>query len=144
MCYASSTHVGSKCHFSIRKSLPIDKNEMKIMSGNLSLNQFRQTAKLASDNHGKITEIAKIHCTPKISVVMVNGDTIRDAILTCAQQPTKVSLVYRTKPTTKVEKRSEVSVKSPGNPRSQYYTMHWMELATVSLCSCSELFTSAR
>jgi len=38
---------------------------------------------------------------------MVNGDTIRDAILTCAQKPTKVSLIYRTKPTTKVEKKKK-------------------------------------
>jgi len=38
---------------------------------------------------------------------MVNGDTIRDAILTCAQKPTKVSLIYRTKPTTKVEKKEK-------------------------------------
>jgi len=28
-------------------------------------------------------------------------DTIRDAILTCARKPTKVSLIYRTEPTTK-------------------------------------------
>jgi len=28
-------------------------------------------------------------------------DTIRDAILTCARKPTRVSLIYRTEPTTK-------------------------------------------
>ena len=28
-------------------------------------------------------------------------DTIRDAILTCARMPTRVSLIYRTEPTTK-------------------------------------------
>ena len=30
-------------------------------------------------------------------------DTIRDAILTCARKPTRVSLIYRTEPTTKTE-----------------------------------------
>jgi len=29
-------------------------------------------------------------------------DTIRDAMLTCARKPTRVSLIYRTEPTTKV------------------------------------------
>jgi len=50
-------------------------------------------------------------------------DTTRDAILTCARKPTRVSLIYRTKPSTKKweeeelkrEKRisSDVSVNSP-------------------------------
>jgi len=31
----------------------------------------------------------------------IRYDTIRDAILTCARKPTKVSLIYRTGPTTK-------------------------------------------
>ena len=55
-------------------------------------------------------------------------DTIRDAILTCVQKLTRVSLIYRTKPTTKKYKTeklkskeriwSEVSVNSPWNPWS--------------------------
>ena len=60
----------------------------------------------------------------------IRYDTVRDAILTCAQKPTRVSLIYGTEPTTKKwntekklksEKRicSEVSANSPGNPRSQ-------------------------
>ena len=58
-------------------------------------------------------------------------DTIRDAILTCARKPTWVSLIYRTEPTTKKCKNrkktksrkqicSEITVNSPGNPRSKY------------------------
>ena len=58
-------------------------------------------------------------------------DTIRDAILTCARKPTRVSLIYRTEPTTKKCKNrkktksrkqicSEITVNSPGNPRSEY------------------------
>jgi len=53
----------------------------------------------------------------------VSYDTIREAILTCAQRLTSVSLIYRTEPTTKQcekeklksKKRicSEVSVNSP-------------------------------
>jgi len=31
----------------------------------------------------------------------IRYDTIRDAILTCARKPTRVSLIYRTEPTTK-------------------------------------------
>jgi len=31
----------------------------------------------------------------------IRYDTIRDAILTCAQKPTRVSLIYGTEPTTK-------------------------------------------
>ena len=51
-------------------------------------------------------------------------DTIRDAILTCARKPTRVSLIYRTQPTTekcknrKTKSRkqicSEITVNSPG------------------------------
>jgi len=55
---------------------------------------------------------------------------IRDAILTCAQKPTRVSFIYRTEPTTKKWKTetlkskkkrmcSELSVNSPRNPCSQ-------------------------
>jgi len=32
--------------------------------------------------------------------IEVRYDTIRDAILTCARKPTRVSLIYRTEPTT--------------------------------------------
>ena len=55
----------------------------------------------------------------------IRYDTIRDAFLTCAQKPTRVSLIYRTESTTKKWKTeklkskkricSEVSVSSPGN-----------------------------
>jgi len=33
-------------------------------------------------------------------------DTIRDAVLTCAQKPTRVSLTYRTEPTTEKYKKT--------------------------------------
>ena len=55
----------------------------------------------------------------------IRYDTIRDAFLTCAQKPTRVSLIYRTESTTKKWKTeklkskkricSEVSVSSQGN-----------------------------
>jgi len=58
------------------------------------------------------------------------GNTIRDAILTCARKPTRVSLIYRTKPTSKKCKNrktksrkqmcSEITVNRPGNPCSEY------------------------
>ena len=60
----------------------------------------------------------------------IRYDTIRDAILTCARNPTWVSLIYRTQPTTKKCKNrktksrkqicSEITVNSPENPRSEY------------------------
>jgi len=34
-------------------------------------------------------------------------DTIRDAVLTCAQKLTKVSLIYRTEPATKSENKQK-------------------------------------
>jgi len=43
---------------------------------------------------------------------------IRDAISTCTQKPTGVSLIYRTEPTTKKWK-TDCSVNSLGNPCSQ-------------------------
>ena len=48
-------------------------------------------------------------------------DMIRDAISTCTQKPTGVSLIYRTEPTTNKWKTdcSDVSVNSLGNPCSQ-------------------------
>ena len=39
-------------------------------------------------------------------------DTIRDAILTCARKPTRVSLIYRTEPTTKKCKTEKLKVKT--------------------------------
>ena len=36
------------------------------------------------------------------------GHTIRDAVLTCAQKLTRVSLIYRTEPTTKKGKTEEI------------------------------------
>jgi len=60
-------------------------------------------------------------------------DTTRDAILTCDQKLTKVSLIYCTKPKTKKKCKkikkikskklicSEVAVNSPGNPWSQFW-----------------------
>ena len=38
----------------------------------------------------------------------IRYDTIRDAILTCARKPTRVSLIYRTEPTTKKWKTEKV------------------------------------
>ena len=59
----------------------------------------------------------------------IRYDTIRDAILTCARKPTRVSLIYRTKPTTRKCKNrktnsrkqicSEITVNSPVNPCSE-------------------------
>ena len=39
------------------------------------------------------------HCA--LCTRMIRHDTIRDAILTCARKPTRVSLIYRTETTTK-------------------------------------------
>jgi len=38
------------------------------------------------------------------SADVLRYDTIRDAVLACAQKPTRISLIYRTEPTTKCEK----------------------------------------
>ena len=65
------------------------------------------------------------------ATLKIRYDTIRDAILTCARKPTWVSLIYCTEPTTKKCKNrkktksrkqicSEITVNSPGNPRSEY------------------------
>ena len=64
--------------------------------------------------------------TPSSSTIRY--DTIRDAMLTCARKPTWVRLIYRTEPTTKKCKNrkklkqiwQEITVNSPGNPRSKY------------------------
>jgi len=55
-------------------------------------------------------------------------DTIRDAILTCAQKLTRVSLIYRTEPTTKKWKTGKLKSKkricsdvSVNSPRSQFW-----------------------
>ena len=39
-------------------------------------------------------------------------DTIRDVILTCARKPTRVSLIYRTEPTTKKCKTEKLKSKN--------------------------------
>ena len=68
---------------------------------------------------------------PLDKIAGVTYDTIRDAISTCARKPTWVSLIYRTEPITKKCKNrkktksrehicSEITVNSPGNPRSKY------------------------
>jgi len=71
------------------------------------------------------------HTADPLSLVChtIRYDTIRDAILTCARKPTRVSLIYRTEPTTKKCKNrktksskqicSEVTVNSLGNPCSE-------------------------
>ena len=62
-------------------------------------------------------------------IVIIRYDMIQDAVLMCNQNLTRVSLIYRTEPTTEKCKNrklktkegvhSEVSVNSPGNPWSQ-------------------------
>jgi len=45
-----------------------------------------------------------VSATNKRGLLLVSAPvllTIRDAILTCARKPTRVSLIYRTEPTTK-------------------------------------------
>ena len=42
----------------------------------------------------------------------IRYDTIRDAILTCTRKPTRVSLIYRTKPTTKKCKTEKLKSKT--------------------------------
>jgi len=44
-------------------------------------------------------------------VIRYEYDTIRDAILTCAQKLTRVSLIYRTEPTTKKWRKQEKNKK---------------------------------
>jgi len=72
----------------------------------------------------------------------IRYDTIRDAILTCAQKPPWVGLVYSTEPTTKKWRKeklkrrkrisSEVSAGSPGNLWSQYWKInaywYWVKI----------------
>jgi len=50
-------------------------------------------------------------------------DTIRDAILTCAQKLTRVSLIYRTEPTTKKWKTEKVNSKN-GYAQKYRQTVH--------------------
>ena len=55
---------------------------------------------------------------------LLSGKCHARCCLTCAQKPTRVSLIYRTEPTTKLKSKnkricSEVSVNSPGNLWSQ-------------------------
>ena len=44
------------------------------------------------------------------SFTMIQYDTIRDAILTCARKPTSVSLIYRTEPTIKKCKTQKLKI----------------------------------
>ena len=85
------------------------------------LSKFKQ---IQCQLHGHITELTQ-------TTMKLRYDTIRDAILTCTRKPTRVNLIYRTEQTTKkcknrkklkVEKQtcSEITVNSPGNPRSEY------------------------
>jgi len=78
----------------------------------------------------RIEHILKV-CDNSVKLFMSDlsrYDTIRDAVLTCAQKLTKVSLIYRTEPATKSENKQKktkkqkpdtLSVNSPGNPWSQ-------------------------
>jgi len=69
----------------------------------------------------------QLQCIPWAPEWRTVYDTIRDAVFTCAQKLTRVSLIYRTEPTTKKWKNRkskkricrEVLVNSPGNPWSQ-------------------------
>ena len=48
--------------------------------------------------------LLRVSATNKRGLLLVSAPvllTIRDAILTCARKPTRVSLIYRTEPTTK-------------------------------------------
>jgi len=54
--------------------------------------------------HGHLTPLAHILCK-------LNYDAILDAILTCAEMPTWVSLIYRTEPTTKKWKTEKLKSK---------------------------------
>jgi len=49
--------------------------------------------------------------TPHRVTDTIRYDTIRDDILTCAQKPTRVSLIYRTGPTTKKWKNRKTEKK---------------------------------
>ena len=51
-------------------------------------------------------------------MVTIGNDTIRDAILTCAQKLTKVSLIYHTEPTTKKWKTEKLKSKKTDMLRS--------------------------
>jgi len=52
---------------------------------------------------------------------VIRNDTIRDAILTCNQKLTRVSLIYRTEPTTKKWKKAEKKLKSKRNGCAKKY-----------------------
>jgi len=54
--------------------------------------------------------VAEEICTEYITTV-IRCDTIRDAILTCAQMPTWFSLICRNEPTTKNEKEKKLKSK---------------------------------
>jgi len=79
----------------------------------------------------KTAKCGIIQRTPVDSTGSLRYDTIRDAILTCARKPTRVSLIYRAEPTTKKCKNrktksrkqipvcSDITVNSLGNPCSE-------------------------
>jgi len=54
-------------------------------------------------------------------------DTIRDAILTCAQKPTWVSLIYRTETTTKKWKTEKLKSKKTDMLRSIFSIMSFVK-----------------
>ena len=66
---------------------------------------LKATNQLEGSNGGKVTLTSTIVPsnvqTSNKTAHTIRYDTIRDAILTCARKPTRVSLIYRTEPTTK-------------------------------------------
>jgi len=58
-------------------------------------------------------------------------DTTRDVILTCAQKLTRVSLIYRTEPTTKKWKTEKLKSKKPDMLRS-IGKQSWESVESVS------------
>ena len=56
------------------------------------------------------------------AVAITTYDTIRDAILTRAQKPTRVSLIYRAEPTTKKRKtKKNQKLKNGHAQKYRYY-----------------------
>ena len=110
------------------------------VGGTTTLATYRSATQQRACCFDRITVISaatsRLLCRPNTSnrdirYDTIRYDTIRDAISTCAQKPTRVSLIYRTEPTTKSVKTeknlkvknqicSEITVNSPGNTRSKY------------------------
>jgi len=120
--------------------------------GTMSVEKFLQEAEVMKTlRHRRLVSLYAVctrgTVTPTTSSTLIHhslrDDTIRDAILMCAQKPTSVSLIYRMEPTSKkwktekveIKKRifSAVSVNSPGNPCSQSWRrkgrLRWAEFA---------------